>query len=105
MRWVTARRLPAVALVNPLAAQHPLVAEAAEIDAPILAEADEFAQGPPDGRGLLHAVSGETRGEVEVLEVSGETDDRVLVQGVEVVVAAPGVDDLDRLEGRNVPRQ
>ena len=60
---------------------------------------------PSDRRRLLEAVTGESGGEVEVLVRRGASDDEVLVEGVEVVVTAPGAGQLDRLERGHARRE
>src|SRR4029079_3528999 len=75
-----------------------LEAEALEIDGAVLPMDDELSNGIAGSRPLLQAVAGKAIGEEEIRNLRMRPDDGILVEGVIVIVADPGIDDLDRLE-------
>src|SRR5262245_21628706 len=90
-----------VGLADRLAVQHPIIAEAAQVERAIFTEGDELAECAPDRRRLLQAVPREPVRHQEVWHVRCRTDDDVLVEHVVIVMPGPGADQLYRLERRH----
>src|SRR5882724_8409749 len=84
---------------------HPLIAEAAQVEATVGAIGDQFGDGAADGGRLLQPVPAEPVGEVKVPDLRMWPQYRVLVERVVVVVPDPGPYQLDRLEGGYAVRQ
>src|SRR5439155_17470043 len=75
-----------------------LVAEDREVERQVAAMDDELADAASDGRRLHEAVAAEPVGEQEIRDLGMGAEDRVVVEGIDLVVARPGVGHLDRLE-------
>ena len=82
-----------------------LIAERVEVEARVAAVDYQLGKAAADGRRLLQAVARKAGGNQQVGEAGQGTDDRVLVECVEVVMAGPGAAGLDRLEGRHARRE
>ena len=77
-----------VLLVDRLATQHTLKAEARHVDR-LGASGDDLGDSAPRGRRLLQAVAGESIAQHQVGHVWVPADDGVLVEGVVLVEARP----------------
>src|SRR6266446_2948136 len=94
-----------VQLADRPACGYPFITEGREIDRAIAAMHDQLGDGAADGGRLLDAVAREAGGEDQAFDAGMPTDDAVLVEGVVLVVAGPGIYDLDCLEGRHARGQ
>src|SRR6185312_10993515 len=79
--------------------EHPLEAEAAQVQRAVSAIGDQLGDSPANRRRLLQPVAAEAVGEVKVPNLRMRPQDRVLVERVVVVMSDPRPHQLERLEG------
>jgi len=85
---------------------HPRHAQRRQIEADPIAGQDLFGQSAPHGGRLLQPVAGKTVAHVEVRIPRVAAQNRVLIQGVEIVMPDPEARHLDRVEpGRPVVKR
>lgn len=93
------------ALEQRLAGAQAVEPEVGDVERHIAAMADELGHGAAHGRALLDAVPGEAVGENGVVELRVGPDEAVLVDGVVLVIAGPGVDETQTLQRRDAVGQ
>src|SRR5207248_8605288 len=94
-----------VELAHRLVAVDALITKWREVQRLVCTGRDQLRQPATDRRRLLQSVTGESVGKKEVWDIRMGTDDRVVVERVDLVMPGPGIEQLDRLEGRHSMRQ
>src|SRR6185369_8067663 len=94
-----------VQLPDRFACGYPFITERRKVERAIAAMHDQLGDGAADCRRLLDAVAREAGGEDQAVDFRMAADDAILVEGVVLVVARPGIDHLGRLEGRHAVGQ
>ena len=79
--------------------QHPVEAEGRQIQRRIAAMDYQLAKASSDRRRLLYAVTTETVREVKIRETTRQSDERIVIEHVHVVMAGPGTTRLESFKG------
>ena len=61
----------------------------------------QLAKAAANGRGLLYAMTTETVREVKIRDARRQSDERIVIEHVHIVMAGPGTTRLESLKGRH----